>query len=75
MVSAIVNHTNTYALLKVATRGYSKAYVDRQACWTNTTAKEIEEYMPLLIYFGLVKVGGHTDCIGALKPFTMVCGQ
>ena len=61
MVSAIMSRTNTYALMKVATRGYSKAYVDRHGCWTVTTAKEIEEYMALLIHFGLVKVGGHTD--------------
>ena len=67
MTSAIVSHTNTYALLKVATRGYSKTYVDRHGCWTNTTAKEIEEYMALLIYFGLVKLGGSTDKYWSIK--------
>ena len=61
MVSGIVSHTNTYTLMKVLTRGYSKAYVDRHGCWTNTTAKEIDEYRALVIYFGLLKLGGHTD--------------
>ena len=55
-----VTRTNTYALVNVATRGYSKAYVERHGCWTWTTVKEIEEYIAL-IYFGLVKRSGLTD--------------
>ena len=36
MVSAIVRHTDTYAIIKVGTRGYTKAYVDREGFWTST---------------------------------------
>ena len=61
MVSAIVSHTNTYALMNFATKEYSKAYLDRDGCLTDTLAKGIKEYMALLIYFGLVKVVEHTD--------------
>ena len=41
--------------------------VDAQGFWSDTTNKEIEEYMVLLIYFGLVKVGGHTHAYWSTK--------
>ena len=58
MVSSVVAHSNTYALLKIATRSYSSCYLDKDGFWPRTSDKEIEAYMALLIYFGLVKVGG-----------------
>ena len=61
MVRAVVTHTNTYALVKVGTRGYSKGYVDKEGFWKKTSDAEILKFIALLIYFGLVKVGGTKD--------------
>ena len=61
MVSAIVTNINTYALMIVGTRWYIIAYVHWDEFWTKTTSKEIEEYMALVMYFGLVKVSGHSN--------------
>ena len=58
MVSAVVTHTNTYALLKVGTRTYSRCYLDKDGFWKKTSEAEIYKFIALLIYFGLVKVGG-----------------
>ena len=58
MTSAIVTHTNTNAHLKVGGRGYTKCYVNKDGSWNETNAAEIEGYIALLIYFGLVKVSG-----------------
>ena len=57
MVSSVVAHTNTYALLKIETTSYSGCYLDKDGFWPRTSDKEIEAYMALLIYFRLVKVG------------------
>ena len=58
MVSSVLAHTNTYALLKIATRSYSSCYLDKDGFWPRTSDKNIEAYMALPIYFGQVKVGG-----------------
>ena len=58
MVSAIVTHTNTYALVKVANKSYSRDYVSGDGSWAKTTVEEIYKYIALLIYFSMVRVGG-----------------
>ena len=58
IVSAVVTHTNTYALMKVGSRAYSSEYVSCDGSWNKTTVEEIYKYIALLIYFGMVRVGG-----------------
>ena len=58
MLSKIVAHTNSYAYIKVGTRGYYKAYLKPDGSWNETSNAEIERYIALLIYFGLVKISG-----------------
>ena len=58
MVSTIVTHTNTYALLKVGSKSYSGEYVNYDGSWNKTTVEEIYKYIALLIYFSMVRVGG-----------------
>ncbi len=58
MISAIVAHTNTYAQLKVGNRGYHRGYVTREGEWIATSDEEVNRFVVLLIYFGLVKVSG-----------------
>ncbi len=61
MVSTVATHTNTYALSKVGTRGYNRGYTNREGVWHETSDSEIDSFIALLIYFGLVKVGGDTS--------------
>jgi hypothetical protein len=58
MLSAIVTHTNTYAHLKVGSRGYHKGYVAKDGSWNETNAAEMNKYIALLLYFGVVPVSG-----------------
>ena len=60
MIGACVTHTNSYAYLKVGTRGYHKGYTDSLGSWNETSAVELMKYIALLIYFGLVTVAGDT---------------
>ena len=61
MVSAIVTHINTYAHIKVGSKAYSGEYVNSDGSWSMTTVEEMYQYIALLIYFGMVKVGGDVN--------------
>ena len=60
MVSTVATHTNTYALSKVGTRGYNRGYTNQEGVWRETSDSEIDSFIAIFIYFGLVKVGGDT---------------
>ena len=60
MVSEICTHTNSYANEHII-EGSHQSYTQSDGSWKDTTPVEINRLVALLIYFGLVKVGGHTD--------------
>ena len=60
MVSEICTHTNSYAN-EHTIEGSHQSYTQSDGSWKDTTPEEINRLVALLIYFGLVKVGGHTD--------------
>ena len=60
MVRDICTHTNSYANEHIVA-GCHQSYTQWDGSWKDTTAEEINRLIALLIYFGLVKVGGHTD--------------
>ena len=67
MIGACVTHTNSYALLKVGTRGYHEGYTDSLGSWNETSAVELMKYIALLVYFGLVTVAGDTAKYWSIK--------
>ncbi len=42
MVSTVATYTNSYALSKVGSRGYSHAYTNRQGVWHETSDSKID---------------------------------
>ena len=60
MVRDICTHTNTYANEQIVA-GSHQSYTQSDGSWNDTTSEEIKRLIALLIYFGLVKVGGNTD--------------
>ena len=58
VIGAVVAHTNTYARIKAGTKNYNLGYLNRDGSWSDTSNAEIERFIALLIYFGLVKVSG-----------------
>ena len=60
MVRDICAHTNSYANEHIVA-GSHQSYTQSDGSWKDTTPEEINRLIALLIYFGLVKVGGHTD--------------
>lgn len=60
MVRDICTHTNSYANEHIVA-GSHQSYTQSDGSWKDTTPEEINRLIAILIYFGLVKVGGHTD--------------
>ena len=58
VIGAIVAHTNAYAHFKAGTKNYNLGYLKKDGSWNETSNEEIESFIALLIYFGLVKVSG-----------------
>ena len=57
IIADIVKHTNSYAWGHVA-QASCTTYTNPDDSWNDTNIKEIKRLIALLIYFGLVKVGG-----------------
>ena len=66
MVRDICAHTNSYANEHIVA-GSHQSYTQSDGSWKDTTPEEINRLIALLIYFGLVKVGGHTDKYWSVK--------
>lgn len=60
MVNSICEHTNSYAQLRIF-EGTHQAYAQNDGSWKDVTPDEINRVIAMLIYFGVVKVGGNVD--------------
>ena len=60
MVNSICQHTNSYAQLHIF-EGSHQAYAQNDGSWKDVTPDEIKRVIAMLIYFGVVKVGGNVD--------------
>ena len=60
MIQSIVDHTNSYAYMKLA-GGTHTSYAKSDSSWEETTPDEIRKLIAALIYFGLVRVGTSID--------------
>lgn len=60
MVNSICEHTNSYAQLRIF-EGTHQAYAQSDGSWKDVTPDEINRVIAMLIYFGVVKVGGNVD--------------
>ena len=60
MVNSICEHTNSYAQLRIF-EGTHQAYAQNDGSWKDVTPDEIKRVIAMLIYFGVVKVGGNVD--------------
>ena len=60
MVNSICEHTNSYAQLCIF-EGPHQACTQNDGSWKDVTPDEIKRVIAMLIYFGVVKVGGNVD--------------
>lgn len=60
MVNSICKHTNSYAQPRIF-EGTHQAYAQNDGSWKDVTPDEIRRVIAMLIYFGVVKVGGNVD--------------
>ena len=60
IVSDIVKYTNSYAYEHIMEESH-RSYTQPDGSWLEVTSEEIERLIALLLYFGLVKVGGSVD--------------
>ena len=60
IVSDIVKYTNSYAYEHIMEESH-RSCTQPDGSWLEVTSEEIERLIALLLYFGLVKVGGSVD--------------
>ena len=66
MINSICTHTNSYANEHIF-EGSHQSYAKTDGSWQDVTADEIKRLIALLIYFGLVRVGGDVEKYWSVK--------